>query len=159
MPKTYTIAVYRDDLLACVPDGTPLAPYIENMQRFYDKPIFPLAVRVETGLTLTDEAPDDNTFPGWDARWSTMDVQLQDETGRVFEYAVRQSAATDNQVRHRATLMEQIRLIGIARKMLSVSIRSGTINDAGEVTAIALVAIIERATTTLWLLGGLGAKW
>jgi hypothetical protein len=161
MPKTYTIAIYRDDLLACVPDGTPLAPYIANMQQFYDKPIFPLAIRVESGLTLTDEAPDDDTFPAWDMRWNTMDVQLQDDTGRVYAFAMRQPPPEEilRRADRRAELFEHMRLLGVARTMLAVSIHAGTMDGAGTVTTIALVQLKKRIRFTLLELDGLASDW
>lgn len=88
--KTYTIAIYQEKLLACVPDGTDLKPYIVNMSQHWETPVNVAELRTESGLTLTDEVTDEE-FPAWDLRWSTAGANLEDESGRVFMYAVRRA--------------------------------------------------------------------
>jgi hypothetical protein len=85
---TYTIA-YNEMLLAIVPDGQDIDAAIAEEAEILGEE--PCCYRIETGLTLTDERPEDESRIAWQGNHCTG--WLVDEHKRVFDYAVRQEAS------------------------------------------------------------------
>jgi hypothetical protein len=85
--KTYTIAIYRDLLLGTAPDGSDMESIISNAESHLDITIDRAQVIIECGLVLANKCGDDEDFR-WVHRADAFSL-LQDESGRVFQYAVR----------------------------------------------------------------------
>jgi hypothetical protein len=87
MPTTYTIAFYPEALVACVPDGRDIWKAVEREWKVAATGAtweeFVSEIRIEEGLTLTDDADpydDDIVWTGW-GPYNTK--------GRRFKYAIR----------------------------------------------------------------------
>lgn len=81
---TYTIAMDGDMLIACIPDGEDLDAAILMQTDAADCPL--TASAVYTGLTLTDDEPEDRSrivYSGHEMGW------LTEEDGTPRDYAIR----------------------------------------------------------------------
>jgi hypothetical protein len=83
MTKTYTIAMWNDALVACIPDGQDVNSAVAAEAKKANIPEM-TATKVVSGLTLTDteEDGDDVIYSGVAMGW------LSDEAGRTYKYAV-----------------------------------------------------------------------